>query len=525
MILDYLQSHLNSEQFAAASDHSHHSLILAWAGSGKTRVLTYKIAYLIYWRAIKPYRIMAVTFTNKAAQEMKHRLVAINKECIAAWLTQEYVWDMKRVGTFHGLFLKFLKEEIESLGVWYTSSFGIYDDGESKSIIKRLAWDDADTIKYAISALKSKWISSEKFLRTCEPHEENIALMYDKYQKVLITSNMVDFDDLLLLPYQILSKSSDILEKRQKKFDHILVDEAQDTNWIQFNLMKLLSGKSIISFIWDDYQSIYRRRGAQMENFLQVDTIRKDIKTYKLPINYRSKPHIVDAWHHLIKKNTKQYTKEAFSHRQWSEHIIILETESEMDEAKKVMTLIKETASKTGTYSDVVILYRKNKLSSNLEQVAIAENIPYKIYWWVRFLDRKEIKDMLSYLKYINNPKDTVSLKRIINTPRRWIWPESVEKLEQYARIHKMTMHDVIMNSELLPLEISTKARWGISGFRQLLLDLDISWWPADLIAQLIKKIKYKEYVLESEWKEVSEERMDNIGELIVLAWRYVWTN
>lgn len=281
-------------------------------------------------------------------------------------------------------------------------------------------------------------------------------MIYELYEKKLRECNSCDFDDLLLLPYLILKKYPEIAERWQKKFKYILVDEAQDTNWIQFELMKqLTAGGSNITFIGDDYQSIYRWRGAVMENFLQVKKIRPDIEIYKLQTNYRSRPHIVNAGNFIIKNNKNQYDKTVVPHRAGEEKIMVFNHGDETDEAMTLIDLMKKMKiDKNKSWADFAILYRTNAQSAIFEQVLLQEAIPYKVFGGFKFFERKEVKDIISYLKYLLNPRDTVGLKRIINTPKRKIGTDSVAKLEEYAAAHGVMLSDVVEQIDTQPVTI-----------------------------------------------------------------------
>lgn len=283
-----------------------------------------------------------------------------------------------------------------------------------------------------------------------------MGMIYERYEKKLHECNSCDFDDLLLVPYLILKKNPDILKRWQEKFRYILVDEAQDTNRIQFELMKLLTGGgSNITFIGDDYQSIYRRRGAVMENFLQVKKIRPDIEIYKLQTNYRSRPHIVHAGNAIIKQNRNQYDKNVVPHRSGEEKIMVFTHGDETDEAMTLIDLMKKMKTdKNKSWSEFAILYRTNAQSAIFEQVLLQEGIPYKVYGGFKFFERKEVKDIMSYLKYLLNPRDTVALKRVINTPKRKIGTDSVAKLEEYAQQHGVPFADVAEQIDMLPVAL-----------------------------------------------------------------------
>lgn len=546
----YIRDHLNDEQTQAALHVESSSLILAWAWSWKTRTLTYKIAYLVYGLGVFVDEIFAVTFTNKAANEMKSRLIEISTDIVSKMNTSESGLfgvnttppAFHRIGTFHGLFLRFLKQEIEyyksefpSLDR-YKTTFGVYDDGESKSLIKRiivaskLEWIiEVDPARSWISKLKNQGITPTWFSKMLQDRQDShILTIYTAYQKELQKANMMDFDDLLLIPYLIFKSNPEVLSKRQRKFQFVLVDEAQDTNWIQFELMKMLtSNHGNITFIGDDFQSIYRWRGAVMENFLKVQDIRPDMKMFKLQTNYRSKSHIVHASNHIIKHNQKQYDKVVTPHRQAQDKIVVMHHGDEIDEAQHVVDLIaKIKEEKNKNRDQFAILYRKNALSSSFEQQCIMQSIPYKVYGGFKFLERKEIKDILAYVKYLYNPNDTISLKRIINTPRRGISDETIKVLEDYAVVHELTLDHVLHDQTSITwLWLGTRA---IESCKKFIMTVDFlkplidNLTPSALIEQIINTINYKSFLMDTEGKN-AQDKIDNLGELVNLGLNYEW--
>lgn len=574
-IVDYVKSHLNNEQAIAALHTKTSSLILAGAGSGKTRTLTYKIAYLLFAEHINPQHILAVTFTNKAAKEMKERLVQLTKEMGEIndqWWVVNGQWhtipattnnqdnnisdflshieqtqtpshgpsfsfhDFTWIGTFHGVFLKILKDDIEKLGMKYTKQFGIFDSNESKTVVKEILKQmglqevfKEQEIKGVISRLKNEWMTPQEFSKRIQTdHDKSMARIYTEYQKSLENSNMLDFDDLLLLPYVLLQKNRDVLEKRQQKFRYIMVDEAQDTNWIQFELMKMLSGKHAnITLIGDDFQSIYGRRGAVMENFLNVKQYWPDIQMFKLQINYRSRPHIVQAGSHIIKNNVNQYQKDMQPHRTGDDKIVVFAHRDEMDEAANTIDLIKKMkGEKFQNWSDIAILYRTNAQSSPFEQVLVTQWVPYKIRGAFKFFERKEIKDIVAYIKYIINPKDSVSLKRIINVPTRKIGKTSIDGVEQYAIAHNMSLHEALCDIANPAIDVGNAAKNNLMEFGALMDSIRVEGskqTPAELIENITKKIQYRSFLLKEEWgnESAADEKYENIGQLINMAGKY----
>lgn len=587
-ITSYIKSQLNDEQGEAALHIDTSSLIIAGAGSGKTRTLIYKIAYLIRGKHIPVQKILAVTFTNKAANEMKERLLKISEEISSgtrdadrgtkdsiqsSWANAkdldsslrsewQYLDDslgdflnamqssapantsanrllphtLKWIWTFHSIFLKILKEDIEKLWMKYTKNFGIYDSNESQSImkdvLKRLWLQDIYKIpeaKVFISIQKNNWLDPKgaiKILKT--DHDQSMYKIYEEYQKELENNNSLDFDDLLLLPYLLFKKNPVILKKRNDHFDYILVDEAQDTNRIQFELMKMLGGENAnMTLIGDDYQSIYGWRGALMENFLNVKKYRPDIQMFKLQINYRSRPHIVHAGNQIIKNNVNQYEKNIVAHRTGDDKITIFSHASEMDEAANIVDLIKKMKDqgKVKNRSQVAILYRTNAQSSPFEQLFLQEGIPYKVWWAYKFFERKEIKDTLSYIKYILNPQDNISLKRILNVPTRKIWKTTIETIEELAIDQNTNMHEILIHISDLGVKLTPAATKWIEEFLTTMIGIRTQLkklTPAELIETLIKKIKYRDYLVKEEWGEPqADEKYENIWQLINMAQKY----
>lgn len=553
--LAYLTSHLNPEQLAAASYVEGASLILAGAGSGKTRTLTYKIVHLLRGYGVSPQHILAVTFTNKAAQEMRERIAQILEDIKwNAWAAKPSddfdaligsasssthpphitPQSLARVGTFHSIFLKILKQDIAHLDLGYTTNFGVYDADDSvkliKDSIKKMKMQEQveyQEAKRVISSWKNSWRMPEQAGYHAETkQEERIRNLYKVYQKALQDANALDFDDLLLLPKILFEKAPSILQKWQERFKYVLVDEAQDTNTIQFELMKMLTGSTWnITFIGDDYQSIYRWRGAVMENFLQLQMQRPNIKTFKLETNYRSLPHIVEAGNAIIKQNTKQYDKHMTPHRTGDQQIRLFTFADEADEAVQLITLIKRLQEETGkSRSDFTILYRTNAQSTPFEQVLITDWIPYKVVGAFRFFERKEVKDILSYLKYLQNPQDIIALQRIINTPQRELGPTTIWRLEEAAQRAGVTFNQIALNVDSVAHDLTAAQTTKLKHFAALIksmLDGVELFTPQQLIEQIVQSIRYKDYLIKQDGNEQAEERMQNIGQLINMASKF----
>ena len=567
-IKEYIASQLNEEQTKAALHTDTSSLIIAGAGSWKTRVLTYKIAYLIRGKDIPVKRILAVTFTNKAANEMRERLTKISSEIPSMWKVKNEKIEhkenndsiddflqsieesapirsnllspssLKRIWTFHSIFLKILKEDIDKLERKYTKNFWILDTGESQSVIKdilkRMNLQDVykvNEIKGFISTQKNNGIEPKMFISTSKSdYDQHMGQIYEEYQKALEKANSLDFDDLLLLPYLLFKKSKETLIKRQNAFNYILVDEAQDTNRIQFELMRMFTGNGAnITMIGDDFQSIYGWRWALMENFLNVKKYRPDIQMFKLQINYRSKPHIVQAGNHIIKNNVNQYQKEIVPHRTGDDKITIFSHASEMDEAANIVDMIKKMKdwAKIKSRGNIAILYRTNAQSSSFEQLFLQEGIPYKVYGAFKFFERKEVKDIISYIKHLLNPADSISLKRILNIPNRKIWKTTIDNLEEEALMQNLTLIDILCQSVQSASNIKTtpQAKKWISEFLETMLSTQEymkDHTAAQTIEVLVKKIKYRDYLVKEEWSETAgDEKYENIGQIINMAQKY----
>lgn len=580
-MIDYLKNVLNKQQFEASQCVDGASLILAGAWSWKTRTLTYKIAYMTYiW--INPWNILAVTFTNKAAKEMKERLQELDKEIeslskpdnyetndseinkkaenikeysqddIMQWpandedsmisedfidsCLKDYDWNnwkktknYERIGTFHSIFLKILKYDINEindiLNSNYDRNFNISDEWDALRIIRKILKDlwvkDVFTpkeAKWKISAFKNKWLTAKESLYEAnDDNDEMISKIYQKYEKELREQNTLDFDDLLLIPYLILKNKKNILEKWQDKFQYILVDEAQDTNKIQFDLIYMLSTKNgNITLIWDDFQSIYGWRWAVIDEFLNAHKYWPNIKIFKLEINYRSKKTIVDAWNAIISNNKDQYKKNIQAHEQKESKIKIISFPTEDQEAVHIVELIKKLKQKWKKWSDFAFIYRTNAQSEPIEKVLLTENIPYKIYGWFKFYERKEVKDILSYIKYLINPSDGISLSRIINTPSRKIWITTINKLLDSSNLENISLNDIIKNID--NTNISSWAKKNIKWFNEIIKYIKEKiqdQTPKKSIDIIVKAIKYENYLKKEYSEEESKERMWNIWQLM----------
>ena len=417
-------------------------LILAGAGSGKTKVLTTKIGYLIENLNVSPYNILAITFTNKAAKEMKERINVLIGD----------VSKSLQVSTFHSFGLRLLRENCNVLG--YDSNFVIMDSDDSltvvKKILKEFGYDpkvyNPRAIRNKISGCKNEMIMPRDYEKYAVSDYEKVVLkVYDKYENKLQRNNSVDFDDLLILPIRLFRENKDILERYQEKYKYVLVDEYQDTNEAQYILTKMISAKyRNITCVGDDSQSIYSFRGANYKNILNFEKDYKDAKSILLEQNYRSTKNILNAANCVIKNNKARKDKNLWTANEEGDKIKYYRAYNERDEAQYVIRKIKELAVRDTKYQDMAILYRTNAQSRILEEEMLKENLPYRVVGSFYFYSRKEIKDLIAYLRLIHNTKDNVSLIRVINTPKRGIGLKTIENLTIRADAENKSIYDVI---------------------------------------------------------------------------------
>jgi len=457
---------LNPQQLEVVTANPGPVLVLAGAGSGKTRVLTYRIAYLIHELGVSPREILAMTFTNKAASEMKERIAKITP-------IDKNLW----IGTFHSIFARILRVEAENLG--YQPDFVIYDSDDQERLVKSILQDlnfapsqyAPKSVLSAISRAKSSLILPEAFIRsTKSPFEEVIAQIYPEYQNRLKTHNAFDFDDLLISPIFLFEKFPDLLEKYQSRMKYILVDEYQDTNRAQYQLIYLLAKSHKNLFVvGDDDQSIYRWRGADLRNILEFEKDFADTQIFRLEQNYRSTQNILIAANSVVRKNLGRKEKTLWSKKEHGEKVEIFEVRDEREEGATVVEKIQEEVfRKKRHFSDFVVLYRTNAQSRILEDSLRRNGISYVIVGGVRFYERKEIKDILAYLKLIMNPRDEVSLNRIINFPARGIGDVSLQRLQNWARSQNLDLFHAVQKAEEIE-EIPTRTRQSIKRFYQII--------------------------------------------------------
>ena len=439
---------LNDKQKEAVLYNDGPLLIIAGAGAGKTKTLTTKIAYLIEEENVSPYSILAITFTNKAAKEMKDRL----------FLTIGNEVKKLTVSTFHSFGLKLLRENYETLG--YDKNFVIMDSDDSLTVVKKIIKDmgldpkiyNPRAIRNKISSCKNEMMSPKDYEKyAVSDYEQLVKDIYEKYENKLHRNNSVDFDDLLLLPIELFKKHPDVLEKYQERYEYILIDEYQDTNEAQYILTKLLSDKyRHITCVGDDSQSIYSFRGANYKNILNFEKDYPDAKTIFLEQNYRSTTTILDAANQVIKNNKQRKDKNLWTARGEGEKIKYYRAYNEKDEAEYVVKTIKELLSKGIEYKDIAVLYRTNAQSRVVEEAMLKENLPYRVVGSFYFYSRKEIKDLIAYLRLIHNEKDNVSLLRVINTPKRGIGLKTLENLTAKADENNTSIYEVITSGKEL---------------------------------------------------------------------------
>lgn len=509
---------LNEKQREAAEYTDGPLLILAGAGSGKTRTLTYKIAYILEQKIVNPWEILAITFTNKAAKEMKERIIGLTGEDKASkmWL-----------GTFHSVCVRILKREIECLG--YTKDFNILDELDKtkvvKEILKKLDMDEkmypASSICQEISHAKDKMQDASEYslLTLGDYRRTKIAKVYEEYEKTLKRNNSIDFDDILLLTVKIFSTNEETLNYYQDKFKYIFVDEYQDTNRVQFLLVSMLSKKSgKICVVGDDAQSIYGFRGADISNILNFQQTYKDAKVVKLEENYRSTSSILDAANAVIKNNKAALTKNLWTSKGEGEKITYKSLQNEYEEVEFVVENIDKICRKQNmTYKDFAVLFRTNAQARVLEEVFMKSGTPYRLIGGLKFYSRKEIKDLIAYLKLIQNPKDNVSLKRIINEPKRGIGDSALEKLQNIADSQSISIFEAINNPDNLA---GLRSSGNIILFKDMinsLIELKDNIKISELMHQILEKTGYEEMLNEEALKE-TQTRLENIAEFIGVA-------
>lgn len=525
MSLENILAGLNPEQERAVKHFEGPLLILAGAGSGKTRVLTHRVAYLISEYGVNPWNILALTFTNKAAGEMRERVDSIVGEDLA-----NDIW----VSTFHSTCVRILRRYIEVLG--YERSFTIYDSDDQRTLMRDiLKFLELDSKKYkerailsAISAAKDELVTPEEFEKRAQGdyYQEICARCYREYQKRLHDSNALDFDDLICKTIELFENHSDALSYYQNRFRYIMVDEYQDTNTAQFRLISLLANTTgtdgtlvhNLCVVGDDDQSIYKFRGANIYNILNFESQYPDTKVIKLEENYRSTGNILDAANAVIKNNLVRKDKSLWTKKEKGETISYTQFATEYEEADRITEEIANAhADGTADYKDFAILYRTNAQSRIFEEKLVMRNIPYRIVGAVNFYQRKEIKDLLAYLRTIENGMDDISVRRILNVPKRGIGLTTIDRVVKYAEIHEISFYKALESYEYIDGIERSRAKLGsfvslIESFKQALSDPKNSL--EDILRKVIEDTGYVR-LLEEEDTDDARNRIENIEELI----------
>jgi DNA helicase-2/ATP-dependent DNA helicase PcrA len=509
---------LNDEQKRAVLHVDGPLLILAGAGSGKTKVLTNRIAYLICEKGIHPSSILAITFTNKAAREMRERIDRL----------VENVSDSIWVSTFHSMCVRILRRDIEKID--YDRSFAIYDYTDQQTLVKdclkELNLNEKNfapkSMLEIIGRAKDELIEPDTYgkLYATDFRMAKVAKIYELYQKKLKQNNALDFDDIIMLTIKLFSTHPEVLDYYQRKFRYILVDEYQDTNTAQYSLISMLSKKSRnLCVVGDDDQSIYGWRGANIRNILDFEKEFKDCKTIKLEQNYRSTQTILDAANCVIKNNYGRKDKSLWTENKGGDKIFHCECSNEHEEAYFIASEIKKLrTTKDMQYKDFAILYRINAMSRVVEEMLIKEGIPYKIFGGLKFYDRKEIKDLLAYLRLIQNPADNISLKRCINEPKRGIGATTIETAEMIANIKGVSIFSIISSASEIP--DLARAASKLEGFVAMISRLRVlkeAMKVSELMEEVIEQSGIQKSYEEEDTVE-AQSRIENIKELLSVA-------
>ena len=508
---------LNDKQYQAVVNTEGPCLVIAGAGSGKTKVLTHKIAYLIGEKGAKPWDILAITFTNKAANEMKQRIADLVGE------QAKDIW----MGTFHSICVRILRRFIDRIG--FDSSFIIFDTSDQKTLVKGclkdLAIDDKlfndRSVLSEISNAKNEMLEPDQYTVRANGdfRKEKIATVYELYQKRLKENNAIDFDDIINYTIKILMENPDILEYYSNKFKYVLVDEYQDTNKAQFTLVTLFASRNgNITVVGDNDQGIYSFRGADISNILNFERDFPGTKIIKLEQNYRCTGNILKAANAVIKNNEVKYKKELWTQNDEGNLPKVYQADNEYDEGAYIVEQIEHLKREEYyKYSDFAVLYRMNTQSRAIEDILRRENIPYKIVGGLKFYERKEIKDTIAYLRLIQNGSDNLSLKRIINEPKRGIGKTSLEKIEQIAIANEKSMYEIIKDAEQYGLNrVYLNSREFINTIEELKAKKD-ELTVSELIKLTLKKTGYTK-ALENENTIEAENRIANLDELLTVA-------
>ncbi|MBF0749502.1 DNA helicase PcrA [Mammaliicoccus lentus] len=511
--MNALLDRMNDEQKQAVKTTQGPLLIMAGAGSGKTRVLTHRIAYLLDEKDVSPYNVLAITFTNKAAKEMKERIShLVGPEAESIWIS-----------TFHSMCVRILRRDIDRIGI--ERNFTIIDPTDQKSVIKEvLKKENIDSKKYeprmfigAISNLKNELKTAEDAEKEANDfYASMVARVYKGYQEKLLRNHALDFDDLIMYTIQLFNRVPEVLEYYQNKFQYIHVDEYQDTNKAQYTLVQLLANKfQNICVVGDSDQSIYGWRGADIKNILSFEEDYPNAQTIYLERNYRSTKTILTAANEVIRNNSERKPKALWTDNTSGGKIQYYEATTERDEAEYVIRQILKKKQEGYNNQDIAILYRTNAQSRVLEETFLKSNIPYTMVGGTKFYDRKEIKDILSYLRLVSNSNDDISFERIINIPKRGIGPSSVQKIAQYASINNLSYFDALGEVDFIGLSKKVTQEGAdfyemMNNFMQQQEFLSIT----ELVEQILDKSGYRK-MLENEQTLESQSRLENIDEFL----------
>lgn len=510
-----LVQNMNENQLKAILKTQGAVMVIAGAGSGKTRVLTNRIAYLIAEKNVLESNILAITFTNKAAKEMKERIYSLVGE------TSKYIW----INTFHSMCVRILRQHIDLLG--YNKNFTILDTSEQKTIIKNIVKElnlsedsyQPNNILKIISNSKNSMISvNEMKAQARFGFMKNVAEIYEYYQKYLKKNSVLDFDDLMLKTIVLFEKHPEVLAIYQNKFEYIHVDEYQDTNVIQYKLIKMLSEvHKNICVVGDDDQSIYSWRGACSDNIINFEKDYEDVEVIFLDQNYRSNSTILDAANAVIKNNTDRKDKALWSENKGGDKITVYSAANDKDETDDIAKKILDLKAQGIDYKDIAILYRANYLSRSMENSCMAFGIPYKLIGSLKFLQRQEIRDLLAYMNVIVNRNDEFSLRRIINVPKRGIGASSMAKIDNYAEQYGLSLFEALKNIDMIG--VSKKIITNIHLLTQLIEKYSQTeqYLIEDLIVGIYKDSGYESMLKESA-DTYAESRIENISELVSSA-------
>ena len=505
---------LNDMQKKAVYQTEGPVLILAGAGSGKTRVLTHRIAYLIEEKGVNPWNILAITFTNKAAGEMRERVDQL------VGFGSESIW----VSTFHSACVRILRRFIDRLG--YDTNFTIYDTDDQKSLMKEVCrYLQIDTKMYkerallsAISSAKNEMISPEEYRLDAEGDfsRKKIAEVYAEYEKQLRANNALDFDDLLVKAVQLFQTQPDVLEYYQNRFRYIMVDEYQDTNTVQFRLIQILSSKyRNLCVVGDDDQSIYKFRGANIKNILNFEEEFPDAVVIKLEQNYRSTSTILNAANAVIRNNHGRKDKTLWTENPEGEKLVCRQFDNAYDEADYIAGAIQKKVKEEGaSYNECAVLYRTNAQSRMFEERFVSTNIPYKVIGGVNFYARREIKDLLAYLRTIENGRDDLAVRRIINVPKRGIGLTSINRVQEYAIQKEIGFYEALRAADLIPNIGRAVSR--LESFTALIEHFKEEsgrMTPLALLNDIIETLDYESYLEEIDMED-AESRIENVEEL-----------